>query len=194
MEFYHSAFPNWKIVRNDTLVREDGPVLQGITFDRLSGGDYRPIGHIRVMVAPEDVWGYELTQDLNIKVRHIERRAHEMLKNKVVEAIHAEFVPRVDQPLHAQEVLNLYEQRAVPTSPEAYSLAPLNAYLGNDSRALYWCSRFSELVDAVSNPWQDSDYKRRAFLDQLEKWLQAGNAKQQLERVLQEERRKWGLA
>jgi hypothetical protein len=49
------------------------------------------------------------------------------------------------------------------------------------------------LVNAIGRRWQDFDYKRRAFLDQLEKWLQAGDAKQQLERVLQEERRKWGF-
>jgi hypothetical protein len=103
-------------------------------------------------------------------------------------------VPSIDQPLDAADVLTLYEQRAVPTSAEAYSLAPLNAYLGNDRRASYWCSRFTELVNSTGNPWQSFDYKRRDFLDQLENWLQAGDAKRQLERVRQEQRLKWGLA
>lgn len=194
VDFYRVHFPDWKVVKDQTLAREDGPVMQGITFDRLSGGVYRPTGHIRVLVAPEDFGVYELTQHLNIKVRHIERRAHESLKQRVVEAIRAEFVPSVDRPLDAQEVLILYEQRAVPTSPQAYSLAALNAYCGNDARALYWCSQFTELLNIKGKPWQEFDYKRRHFLDQLEKWLQAGEAKLQLEHVLQVERRKWGLS
>ena len=193
VEFYHGYFPTWKVIQKDTLAREDGPVVQGITFERLSGGEYRPTGHIRVLIAPEDAWAFELSQRLDIKLRQINRRQHPEFRDRVVEAIRTEFVPNVGKPLVAEQVLRLYEEKAFPSDPEAYSLAALNAYLGHDDRARYWCSRFTELVNAVGRPWQDFDYKRRAFLDQLEKWLQAGDAKQQLERVLQEERRKWGL-
>jgi hypothetical protein len=194
IEFYHAYFPAWKVIQRSTLVREDSPVVQGITFERLSGGEYRPTGHIHVLVVPTDYWFLELPQDLNIKLRQINRRQHPELRDRVVEAIRAEFVPSVDRPLVAEEVLELYEERAHPTAPEAYSLAALNAYLGHAERARYWCSRFTELVNNLGRPWQDFDYQRRAFLDQLEKWLDAGDARQQLEHVLQEERRKWGLA
>jgi hypothetical protein len=193
MGFYHAKFPTWRVVREDTLIREAGPVAQGITFERLSSGDYRPTGHIRVLVAPGEFWFLELSQNLS-KPRQINRRQHPEFRDRVVEAIRAEFMPSVDRPLVVEEVLELYEHEAnPPRSPDAYSLAPLNAYLGHDERAMHWCSRFTQLVNEVGNPWQDFDYKRRAFLDQLEQWLQAGEAKQQLERVLQEERRKWGL-
>jgi hypothetical protein len=191
--FYRATFPTWRIVGRDMLVREAGPVVQGIAFERLSGGEYRPTGHIRVLVAPGEFWFLELSQNLS-KPRQINRRQHPEFRNRVVEAIRAEFVPCVDSPLVAEEVLQLYERKAHPTSAEAYSLAPFNAYLGHDTRALYWCSRFTELVNELGNPWQDFDHKRREFLDQLERWLKVGEAKQQLERVLQEERRKWGLA
>ncbi len=194
MEFFHANFSTWRVVRDDTLVREAGPVAQGITFERLSSGDYRPTGHIRVLVAPGDFWFLELPQNLS-KPRQINRRQHPEFRDRVVEGIRAEFVPRVDRPLIAEEVLELYEREAnPPRSPDAYSLAALNAYLRHDDRALHWCSRFTELVNKLGNPWQDFDYKRRAFLDQLEQWLKAGEAKQRLECVLQEERRKWGLA
>jgi hypothetical protein len=193
VEYYHAHLPAWKVIRKDTLAREDGPVVQAIAFERLSGGAYRPTGHIRVLAAPEEVWAFEMPQYLDIKVRQISRRQHPELRDRVVETIRAEFVPNVDRTLVAEEVLKLYEEKAYPTDPEAYSLAALNAYLGHDDRALYWCSRFTDLVNAVGRPWADFDYKRRAFLDQLEKRLKSGDAMQQLERVLQEERRKWGL-
>lgn len=193
LEFYHAQFPSWNVIQKGTLVREDGPVVQGITIERLSGGVYRPTGHIRVLVAPEDHWGFELPQRLT-KNGQLNRRQDREFRDRMVKAIRAEFIPSVDRPLVAEDVLRLYEEKAYPSSPEAYSLAALNAYLGHDERALYWCARFSELVDANGNPWQDYDHKRRAFLDQLEKWIMAGEANQQLERVLQEERRKWGLA
>lgn len=193
MEFYHAKFPAWRVIRNDTLVREANPVVQGITFDRLSYGVYRPTGYIRILVAPEDFWGFELPQYL-IKPREINRRQDREFRPRVIEAIRSQFVPSVDRPLVVKDVLNIYEHEALPPrSPDAYSLAALNAYLGHDDRALYWCAQFTELVNSHGLGWQDFDYKRRAFLDQLEQWLKAGEAKQQLERVLQEERRKWGL-
>jgi len=194
IEFYHAKFPTWRLIRHDTLVREAPPVVQGITFDRLSYGVYRPTGHIRVLVAPDDDWVFELCQKLNVKVRQIDRRQHPQFRDRVVEAIHAEFLPKVDEPLVADEVLALYEAKAYPTPAAAYSLAPLNASLGHDDRAIYWCSRFTQLVNQLGNPWQDFDYERRAFLDQLEQWLKAGTAKQELAGVLEEQRHKWGLA
>lgn len=191
--YYQAQFPTWKVIQKDTLLREDGPVAQGITFERLSGGVYRPTGHVHVLVVPAEHWFLELSQRLS-KNQQLNRRQDREFRDRTVAAIRAEFVPNIDRPLLAEEVLELYERQAnPPRSPNAYSLAALNAYLGYDERALYWCSRFTELVNESADSWQDCDYKRRAFLDQLEKWLQAGDAKQQLERVLQEERRKWGL-
>jgi hypothetical protein len=194
IESYRARFPNWTIIQKDTLVREGGPVIQGITFERLSGGEYRPTGHIRVLVAPEDVWGFELPQLLNLKLRQIDRqRDTAECRDRVIQAIQSEFVPKVDKPLIAEQVLALYEEKAYPTSAEAYSLAALNAYLGHSERAVYWCSRFAGLVDATGNGWQDFDCRRRAFLEQLGKWLEAGTARQELQLILDKERHKWGL-
>jgi hypothetical protein len=194
VEFYHAHFPAWKVIQEDTLTRENGPVVQGIAFERLSGGEYRPTGHIRVLVAPEDHWALELSQRLS-KHSRVSRRQDREYRPNVLAAIRAEFKPCVDRPLIAEDVLKLYEREAnPPASTDAYSLAPLNAYLGYESRALYWCSRFPKLIEETADPWQECDFKRRAFLDQLEGWIEAGTAKEELEKVLQEERRKWGLA
>jgi len=194
VEFYHSHFPEWKVFEKDTLIREASPIVQCITFDRISAGDYRPVGYIRVLVAPSPFWGFELSQHLDVKLREIDRRRHELIKEQVVEAMLAEFVPAIDRPLVAEEVLNLYEAYALPTTSEAYSLAPLNAYLGHFGRAKSWCERFKELIAAPDRLPHDLDAAHLAYLDQLETWIEQGDAKEQLERVLQEERRKWGFA
>lgn len=195
VEFYHTRLPAWRIVRDDTLIREDGPVAQGITFDRLSHGVYRPTGHVRVLVAPQVSWVFELCQKLNVKVRQVTRRQDGLeFRNRVIDAIRAEFVPSVDSPLVAEDVLDLYEQQANPPhSAVAYSLAALNAYLGKEKRALYWCSRFAELLDASGRQLKDFDYKQQEFVHSIEEWIKEGESKEQLERVLQAERRKWGL-
>jgi hypothetical protein len=148
------------------------------------------------MVAPEEFWGFELPQNLQ-KFRSLNRRQDREFRGRVAEAIHAEFIPCVDRPLVADEVLRLCERQALPTSGQAYSLAPLNSYLGHDERALYWCSKHAELLgDKMRQglPWHDLEYSQQAFLNQLESWIKSGDAKLQLERVLQAERRKWGLA
>jgi len=192
-EDYYRAFTDWRFLEGELLARESGPVMQVIGFERLSTGSYRPVCGLYCLCIP-DRDGRFGHQFLNVKVRQVHPRAHEITREKVVEAIRQEIVPSVDRPLVAEEVLELYERQAnPPRSLDAYSLAALNAYLGHDQRALYWCSRFTELVNESANRWQDFDYKRRAFLDQLEKWIHARNAKEQLDRVLQEERRKWGL-
>lgn len=187
--FYQSQLPDWRLVRRDTLIRESGPVLQGITFERLSYGAYRPIGYIRILVAPEKGWCFALPQLLNVKVRQVEPRAHELMRDKVLTAMRAEFDPSLDRPLDSEQVLTLYEQKAVPSSPQAYSLAALNAYLGHALRCLEWCSRFTELVNENGLDWAECDYRRQAFLDQLQQWVKDGDAKHRLDRVLDEERR-----
>lgn len=194
MRFYHGRFPDWKVIQRDLLVREDGPVVQGIAFERLSDGEYRPTGHIHVLIAPSSHWPLELSQWLNVRVRQIERRRDTPeVRESVIRAIHGEFVPQVGSPLCAEQVLSLYEARATPTSPEAYSLASLNAYFGHDERALHWCSRFTDLVNKSGISWQGCDLARRSLLDKLETWIQVGTARQELDRVLVDARRKWGL-
>jgi hypothetical protein len=192
VEDYHRAFPSWQLLEAELLGRESGPLLQVIGFERLSGGSYRVICGIYYLCIP-DRDGRFGVQFLSIK-RSIHPREHTSLRDKVVEAIHQEIIPSVDVPLAPEQVLAMHEANEPIRSPDAHHLAALNAYLGHNERALYWCSRFTELVNSHGLGWQDFDYKRRAFLDQLEQWLKAGEAKQRLERVLQEERRKWGLA
>lgn len=190
---YHKVFDTWSLVKPEILVRESGPVLQYIGFERLSWGDYRPSSAIYVMCVPERDGAGCGPQLLNVKVRSIDPRAHGRLYDKVVEAMKSEFFPRVEESLIPEVVLDLFEEQAVPKSPEAVPLAALNAYFGHDNRALYWCERFSQLVEELGHGWQEWDIRRRTFLEQLAEWIRNGQAKERLEEILQAERKSWGL-
>jgi hypothetical protein len=192
-EDYHRSFPDWHLLEGTLIARENGPVLQYIGFEQLLGGAYRIQCGVYYMCVPDRDGGLNPPQYPNIR-QSINLRAHASLWDKAVQAIHKEIIPSVDCLLHPEQVLALHEKCDNIRSPDAHSLAALNAFIGHEKRAIYWCSRFTELVNKHGLGWQDFDYKRRAFLDQLEQWLKVGEAKKQLEHVLQEERLKWGLA
>ena len=187
LEDYHGALPDWRVFEKDTLLRVTGPVLQGIFLERQRHREYRPMGFVATLVAPGG-------GGLDRVLPSVQARGHAHAFPKMIEALRREFVPSVDAPLVPEEVLELCEREAIPKSPEAYSLAALNAYLGHEERALYWCRRFPELIDEERLGMQEWDLERRDFLNKLEGWLQAGEASEQLEQVLQAERKKWGLA
>jgi hypothetical protein len=194
VQYYHSHFPTWRVILDDSLVREAAPVIQGVTVERLSYGAYRMIGYVRVLVAPRDEWAFELPQELNHKLISIGRREHDALRERVVDAMRNEFEPAMDEPLNPEGVLQLYETRSLPTIPQAYSLAALNAYLERADRCVYWCERFQELLARFGRPPSETDILRQSYLSQLRQWLDKGTAREQLEQILLQERRKWGLA
>ncbi len=187
MQDYRQHLAGWRLIGQDCLGREQGPVLQVIGFERHSWRAYRPMGFVRILVAPGGGGLNRLLLSLELGLH-----AHQMLK--MLEAMRREFIPSIDAPLVPEEVLELCEREAIPSSPEAYSLAALNAYLGHYDRALCWCRRFPELVDPRHLGWQEWDIEQRDFLVKLEAWIHAGEAREQLEPVLEAERKKWNLA
>lgn len=190
---YHRAFPGWRLLTPELFAREAGALLQYIALERLSTGSYRPTCGVYYLCVPGRD-GSLGPQWLNIKVRIVDRLAHQRLRDKVLEAIHREIVPSVDAPLDPQQVLALHETRQPIRSPDAHHLAALNAYLGHDDRALYWCERFPALVNEHGLGWQDFDHKRQAFLQELKSWILGGRARVELDHVVQAERHQWGLA
>jgi len=156
------------------------------------------MNYLHVLVAPEP--GRRGRPDFFVQMsRTLSLRGHRdaALREQMLETMKREFTPSITEPLNANALLDLCEQNAVPKGPQAYALAAFNAYMGRDDRARYWCSRFDELVnDFVRDlgiEWEEVDRERRAFLDSLEKWLEAGEARYHLDRVLEESRHKWGL-
>lgn len=185
---YHAQFPGWKRTFKEAFGRENGPIAQEIFFERLSYGTYRPASIIRFFVAPS---GSAFHQFLAPPARESRPGEHDNRFPKIVEAMHKEIVPPVDGPLIPEDILRRYENQKQHRSPDAYHLAALNAYLGNEDRALHWCKEFVRLVEERGEyAWQHGDSERHAFLKQLEQWINTDEAKPRLEEVIQSERKR----
>lgn len=192
---YHTYFPKWKILDGDILVRESGPILQGIVLYRPVDADtYTPTGFIRVLTAPKMAVVMEWPQRLEWPKGSecaVSPQEHEGVRAEIVEALRQQLTPAIDRPLVAVEVLKLYERKAMPTALEAYSLATLRAYLGYEQEARQWCARFKELAGKKG---QRYEYEEELyFLKSLQQRLDEGTARKHLEEVLQAERCKLGL-
>lgn len=212
---YQSAFPGWEIPKRGTeIVRVEGPVLQGIVFDRSPRDIYRPTGYIRVLTVPKSPGIVELPQDLKrangAPQREVTLRGHERERDEIVGELFRQMRPKLNEPLEPLEVLEIYERKAVIKSPQAYSIASLCAYLGYEAKARDWIRRFRELEQEWINYWlsdpkrkkywtsekalkERADEERQKFIDELERWLDKGEARERLEAVIQEERKKLGL-
>lgn len=183
---YQSQFPGWKRIAKEAFGRECGPVAHEIFFERLSDGAYRPASIIRIFVAPS---GSAFHQFLDVKAREATAREHEYMFPRILEAMHSDILPSVEEPLIPDDILRQFEKKERHTAPDAQSLAALNAYLGHEDRALYWCEQFPNFVEARGEyAWQDYDYERLAFLKQLEQWIKTGEVKARLDKVIQSER------
>lgn len=193
---YQQFFPGWKILRNQALVRETGPIIQGILFDRSSGDVYRPTGFIRVLTAPEGELVLELPQRLaypnGAPSRSIYLKNHEKERADVAKELVRQIRPCLNEPLNLEEVFRIYEQEAT-TESEAYSLATLYAYIGNISKAREWTSKFWQLLPTEESDWKSYMRERARFLHSLEDALDNQNSKEFLENVIRKERQALGL-
>lgn len=199
---YLPQFPGWRCLGFDTLIRENGPILQGILFNRASSDVYKPMGFIHVLCSPSsmDVMGLELPQSLKHKNgapdRAIGLSNHERLLPEVVADLRKQILPQIDKPLEPIKVLDLYLKMAVPTLSQAESIAALQSYFGFEKDAKRWIGRFRQLFDdrkKIFGDLPEFDNKDKAFIDELEAWLVGGMAKQNLTLIIEEERRKFGL-
>jgi hypothetical protein len=193
---YQRLMPGWFRVAAHTLGRVDGPLFQGIGFECLSTGDYRPMNYVNVLVAPQPDWigdGSFFAQFPRGRPITVSLQEHAQLHDSMFHTMQSEFLPPMNGPFDAGEMLDLCEKNAVPKSFQAYALAALNAYFGKDGRARYWSARFPLLVEELAFPWEPWDFRRKAFLDSLQGWLDEGIAKPKLEEILAAEKAKWGL-
>jgi hypothetical protein len=189
---YHRMLAQWQQTRDGTIARADGPMMQGIGFECLRGGAYRPMNYVCTLVTPEQGIGF-LEQFLQKWPRELLPRQHAEYHVRLFENMKHEFQPSILGNFDAWEMLERWEKSAVTKGHQAYGLATLNAYFSRDDRARYWCAQFPKLVEAVAYPWQPWDLQRKAFLDTLIDWLDAGDAKPRLQQILKERRKKEGF-
>ena len=194
---YQKCLPGWQHVATERLLRATGPFVQAIAFQRLSGGDYRPMNCVSVLVAPAPTLRRRpdfLVQMPHGRPRTVSLQSHGKSWQQMLETMRREFIPVITESLDDKAVFELCEKDAIPKSNQAYALAAANAYYGRVDRALYWASMFPELVNASGIPWESFQYEQKAFLDTLQGWLLRNDARRHLETVLAQEKTKWGVA
>jgi hypothetical protein len=194
---YREAFPGWRISIDLDLVRAEGPILQGILFDRSSKEDYRPTGYVRTLTTPAPTRVLALFQPLKNRNgspgRRVSIGSHERELAEIADELRLQIRPLLDQPLDVNEVLALLEAEAIPKAAQAYSLATLHAYLERPKDARSWCARFEKLQGEFTD-WGEVETERAAFIKELIGWLDGEEAHKRLEEVIIAERRKLGIA
>lgn len=191
---YLQAFPTWRVLDRHELVRLDGPVLQGVCFQGSSSDDYRPTSFVRILCKPYSdrshlTGALELATFLTYKngaSRSVELRNHVQERDDVISEMKRQFLPRMDLPLRAEDVLLLYEDSAVRTEPQCASLAFLNAYFGRMARAALWCQKGIQL--ATQPYWRDIEWTQvvKRDLEQLLAWIASGSATTEAYRIADE--------
>lgn len=192
---YAAVLP-WSHLVPEALVRSCGPFLQAITFERLSGGDYRPMNFVQVLVAPDDGKRGRvdfLAQTLQQSPHVLSLRSHHERMPAMVRAMEVEFVPAIREPLDVEQTLRLCEESAVPTCAQVYAMAAVNAYLGRYDTAQAWCDRFDAAVNRLCLPWQDWQFQQKAFLSTLQEWIADGSVGPRLDEILKSQLSKWGV-
>lgn len=102
---YQEYFPEWKLLGNDVLYRETGPVFQGILFDRASANVYKPTGYIKNLSSlnPTGAMFMELPQRLRhsngAPDRSIGLQHHERMILDVVGELKKQLKPSIEKEL-----------------------------------------------------------------------------------------------
>jgi hypothetical protein len=197
---YRTVLVGWKAWGKDSLYRESSPVIQFLVLGRPTYANiYRAAFCLRVLVAPASSSGE--TNDYWQSLTYTDSRSeanyrlidHAAKREQILADVRRQIRPPVDEPLTVEAALNCIETKAVPTMNEAYTLAALHAYLGHDSQAQVWIERFHQ--ERLELPWtnEESIIYQHKFIDRLTVWLKEGQAREQLEQLIPEERRKLGL-
>jgi len=179
LQCYATAFPDWKVLKDGRLVRCEGPVVQQIGFEALSGWAYRPQAAIWPLPLPTVTM---LFQWLNIKRGGtVDMRDHPGKWKDVVAAMEQQFRPPIRRPLDLWEIKGLCEQEARETTNDLCMLAILNAYLGEYDQAVSCCRRMQTAPPPTVAPRLDWEERHKEFGRQLREAIERGKAREFLE-------------
>lgn len=173
---YREKFAEWDVESDVVLVRAVGPIKQRIAFEALRSGAYRPSCSITVTGPPDGA--QVLIRFLDIKHREVLPREHAVKCPLVLKAMEEQFQPGVRDSLNAAEVLRLAEEEVVRDRIEnvnhSCALATLNAYVGNNDRALWWCDRLESQLASTGRTPADWELRKRDFTRHLRNAVQRG--------------------
>ena len=172
---YYKLFKGWILIDSITFARYNTLVEQMVWFDRLSGGRYRPTLTISTCLDP--VSGL-FHQHLKGKCHTISPLEHPLKYSNALDAMEEQFLPSIKQSLVLKEVLTLSEDSFNKQSNMAVGLAVLNAYVGNNNRAIELCESVPCLVEKMGRPPADWEIEQIEFSKKLIEETGKGFAKQ----------------
>jgi hypothetical protein len=190
---------DWAIYEVGSVYRRNGPVLQGICFDRSRTDDYFPQSFFKVLAEPGDFkGGMEMVEWLrkpNQSPWYVSLQSHAKFQGDVAQAMVAQFKPPIDKPLHWEDVLQLYESRKTSSFNETFSFITLLSYAGKVIQAEQSIVVFRRMFDdlVAHKIATEGVYELGWFVDKLEAWNKEGTARQNLDRVVEEQVRKFDI-
>lgn len=165
-ESYSDVFDLWDKDPSDAVYsRTSGPVKQQVWFEGLRSGEYRPASGVRILVAPDAAM---LHQFLDIRHRQILLSQHEAMRPSVIKAMTTQFMPHINQPLAAVEVLRLCEAEATDRIADICGVAALAASLGRSNLALDWCKKADASMACLGRQPAEWELSHYDFVKQLE--------------------------
>ena len=185
---YAARFPEWTIYVDGTaFVRRSGPIQQMIWFQKMRSASYRPSHGIRALVLPEA--HIRMLPQLPFRPSTVTYTSHEKRMAEMLNAMERQFRPDIRKALDIAEVLALCEAEAqsMPdTTNNMAMLAILNAWLGHDTDALYYCERMQHCPLPKLAPMPEWEEAMQAFGRNLAKAVRVGSAKEFLEAAVQQ--------
>lgn len=194
---YLAHFQGWTAIDSAAFYRLQDVILQFITLEDLSFGEYRPVSFIQNLAMPQDTIGQaELLQDLRKRSGapglSVSERDHPRLVESIARRLQEEIYPRPLEPIDLRALQVEYARRAVPTIHEAVSLACLSARLHERAAVNYWIGRSETMIDERKQHGLDTSLSKVEFVRKLRE-AQDRDLDLILQATLAENREKFGI-
>lgn len=206
---YLPDFPSWRKLGKDGIYRARGPFVQAVIFERLSFGVYRPLAFLHSMLRQFDEWGAQF----HVPILHASGAGYSLslsehydvedrYRPKMLEALRRQLRPSPEVPLELVSVYNSCVQLSNhldlrglcsgPTPNEAIALAAIAAYLDREREAAEWIATYQQQVKCFhrDKDWEKADAE---YIEQLERWMRDGVARENLDKVVQSVKHAHGI-
>lgn len=195
---YASYFPGLQVWERDMLVRREGPLLQGILFNRSSGNDYQPEGFFYNVIDPGMTPGTMLwVQDLpwkpsGVPGRRVKIENHASERDEIVEGLRNYIQPSLSQPLKLEEVVSILEEIEKPDTNETFLIAVIYNYLENAAKAKQWIQEHQRLAESVPT-WKEQEAQRMEVLKKITDWLNEDKVREHMDALIEKRCNELGL-
>ncbi len=182
------------------IIREEGPLIQEIEVFSHDGFCYQVAAWIFLLIIPSSKVPSQLCRTGNLGFMRMKDHENEMKFARLLKQMREQMVPSIDHPLEPRKLLERLDRLDEDiawqiTFRYAFAMAVFHAYYGHDEKVLDYTRRFHEFVEqrrqATREP-NEHDTKALDFLAEVSGWLKAGTARERLDAIRDEERKRLG--